>query len=347
MCALKMDFLVLFLVYLVCVLTSVLLLCIYSKRTHILAGEILTDGSQVFSRFMPGWLQRTTQRAFHYLFHTRNCIFIILHLALEGVVYSEYTWEIFRYCLELEFSLYHLLLPYLLLIINLFFFFLSCTTNPGIITKSNEASFLQVYEYDEVIFLKNMKCPTCNLRKPARSKHCSVCNRCVHRFDHHCIWVNNCIGALNTRYFLIYLLTLTAMAANIAIITTAFLIHLVLISGMTLGTYIDDDGQEQPVDITFLIQYLFLTFPRVVFMLGFVIVLCLLLGGYVCFALYLAVTNQTSNEWYKSSRAKCQRCHNSDSVQEKNSASKNIYAKDAWTNLQEIFKPITDYEKKK
>ncbi|XP_007499095.1 palmitoyltransferase ZDHHC4 isoform X1 [Monodelphis domestica] len=342
-----MDFLVLFLIYLVCVLTGVLLLCAYSKKNHSLAGEILTDGSQVFSRFMPGWLQRATQRVFHRLFHTRNCTFIILHLVLEGAVYSEYTWEIFNYCQELEFSVYHLLLPYLLLMINLFFFILSCTTNPGIITKSNGTSFLQIYEYDEVIFLKNMKCPTCNLRKPARSKHCNVCNRCVHRFDHHCIWVNNCIGALNARYFLIYLLTLTAMAADIAIITTAFLIHLVLISGMTSGTYFDDYGQEQPVDIAFLIQYLFLTFPRIIFMLGFIIVLCVLLGGYVCFTLYLAVTNQTSNEWYKSSRAKCHRCHNSDPVQENPSAYRNIYTKGAWANLQEIFKPITDCEKKK
>ncbi|XP_074052901.1 palmitoyltransferase ZDHHC4 isoform X2 [Macrotis lagotis] len=216
----------------------------------------------------------------------------------------------------------------------------------GIITKSNEASILQVYEYDEVIFLKNMKCPTCNLRKPARSKHCSVCNICVHRFDHHCIWVNNCIGALNARYFLIYLLTLTAMAADIAIITTTFLIHLVLISNMSSGTYFDDHGQEQPVDIAFLIQHLFLTFPRIVFMLGFIIILTFLLGGYVCFTLYLAITNQTSNEWYKSSRAKCHRCHNKDPVQEKPSIYRNIYAKGAWNNLQEILKPITVYKKK-
>ncbi|XP_037851395.1 palmitoyltransferase ZDHHC4 isoform X4 [Chlorocebus sabaeus] len=247
-----MDFLILFLFYLASVVMGLVLICVCSK-THSLKG-LARGGAQIFSCIIPECLQRAMHRSLHYLFHTRNHTFIVLHLVLQGMVYTEYTWEVFGYCQELEFSLYYLLLPYLLLVVNLFSFTLTCVTNPGIITKANESLFLHVYEFDEVMFPKNVRCPTCALRKPARSKHCSVCNWCVHRFDHHCVWVNNCIGAWNIRYFLIYLLTLTASAATVAIVSTTFLIHLVVMSDLYQETYVDDLGHLHVMDTVFLIQ---------------------------------------------------------------------------------------------
>jgi hypothetical protein len=44
-------------------------------------------------------------------------------------------------------------------------------------------------------------CAACIVRKPLRSKHCAVCNRCVSMLDHHCPWINNCVGENNVRYF--------------------------------------------------------------------------------------------------------------------------------------------------
>ncbi|KAM8951007.1 palmitoyltransferase ZDHHC4 isoform 1-T1 [Lycaon pictus] len=342
-----MDFLVLFLFYLVLVLIGVVTVCICSK-THYLKG-VVRGGAQIISCIIPKCLQRAMPKLLHYLFRTRNHTFIILHLILQGMVYSEYTWEIFGYCRELEFSLCYLLLPYFLLIINLVFFTLSCVSDPGTITKANELLFLQVYEFDEVMFLKNMKCSTCNLRKPARSKHCSVCNRCVHRFDHHCVWVNNCIGAWNTRYFLLYLLTLTASAATMAIVSTVFLVQLVVLSDLYLETYIDHLGHFQAVDIFFLIQYLFLTFPRIIFMLGFVMMLSFLLGGYLCFILYLAATNQTTNEWHNGDRAWCHYCrHVARPLSADTQVNRNIHSHGLWSNLGEVFLPATaPYERKK
>ncbi|KAG8448111.1 hypothetical protein GDO86_015271 [Hymenochirus boettgeri] len=48
-------------------------------------------------------------------------------------------------------------------------------------------------------------CDTCQVVKPDRCHHCSVCGMCVLKMDHHCPWVNNCIGYSNYKFFLLFL----------------------------------------------------------------------------------------------------------------------------------------------
>ncbi|NXN95441.1 ZDHC4 palmitoyltransferase, partial [Rhinopomastus cyanomelas] len=339
-----MDFLILFLIYVGFVLTTVGLLCVCRclgvKETFLARSASST--SQVLAGLIPTQLQRVTHMLLPRLFHTRSRLFVVLHVALQAAVFGEYSWEVFVYCWELQFPPLLLLLPYLLLAGNVSCFFLCCRANPGVITESNQAALATIYTYDGLLFQSGIVCPTCNVEKPARSKHCRFCGVCVHRFDHHCVWVNNCIGAFNTKYFLGYLLTLTGTAAAVSIVTAALLARVVLLSGVMRGTYIDEQGQPRAVDVPFLIQHLFLTFPRIVFMLGFVLVLTLILGTYCCFNLYLAFTNQTSNEWHKSRGLGCS---HRPTLQPRPYT--NVYSRGVWRNLKEVFEPPTALEGKK
>ncbi|XP_034480434.1 palmitoyltransferase Hip14 [Drosophila innubila] len=88
--------------------------------------------------------------------------------------------------------------------------------DPGIIRPTREQRFKTIIELSErggIGFEPASFCSGCLVRRPIRSKHCSVCDRCVARFDHHCPWVGNCIGLKNHSYFMGFLWMLLIMCA--------------------------------------------------------------------------------------------------------------------------------------
>ncbi|KAL9704165.1 hypothetical protein quinque_007683 [Culex quinquefasciatus] len=86
--------------------------------------------------------------------------------------------------------------------------------DPGVIQPTQEQRFRTIVELSERGgggFEPSAFCSACLVRRPVRSKHCSVCDRCVARFDHHCPWVGNCIGSKNHKYFMGFLWMLLTM----------------------------------------------------------------------------------------------------------------------------------------
>ncbi|KAJ6651390.1 hypothetical protein lerEdw1_020963 [Lerista edwardsae] len=81
----------------------------------------------------------------------------------------------------------------------------SWKSDPGIIKATEEQKKKTIVELAETGSLDlSIFCSTCLIRKPVRSKHCGVCNRCIAKFDHHCPWVGNCVGRYLFKFSLVF-----------------------------------------------------------------------------------------------------------------------------------------------
>uniref|UniRef100_A0A4W6E5Z3 Palmitoyltransferase n=1 Tax=Lates calcarifer TaxID=8187 RepID=A0A4W6E5Z3_LATCA len=162
--------------------------------------------------------------------HTDRCVYCVLHSLwkyIQNFFYchlpSKYLSSLSHklvFCLStiflnptehLPFATVHV--PFLINTLALFYNFgKSWKSDPGIIKASEEQKKKTIVELAETGSLDlSIFCSTCLIRKPIRSKHCAVCNRCIAKFDHHCPWVGNCVGSGNHRYFMGYLFFLLCM----------------------------------------------------------------------------------------------------------------------------------------
>lgn len=105
---------------------------------------------------------------------------------------------------------------------------------------------MSLYPYDFTIFHPGQTCSTCQFLKPARSKHCSICKRCISKLDHHCIFINSCVGYGNQHWFLLLLFSTATLITyggyvGFTLLTASILKHIpawgVLGKGFTWAQY--------------------------------------------------------------------------------------------------------------
>ncbi|XP_064635159.1 palmitoyltransferase ZDHHC17-like [Lineus longissimus] len=133
---------------------------------------------------------------------------VALYLATKFWMY--FTW--FAYCWPYVNSL-AIMIPFSLNTVFLMYnFWKAWKTDPGEVVSKPDERIKAILELTETNTLTLQQfCNTCLVQRPIRSKHCSICNRCVARFDHHCPWVDNCVGFKNHKYFVGYLFFLLGM----------------------------------------------------------------------------------------------------------------------------------------
>ncbi|CAJ1814227.1 unnamed protein product [Sphenostylis stenocarpa] len=150
-------------------------------------------------------------------------IMILMVLGVVGVTYyavvlTNFGPALYLGGLDTPISFVGLILFHCLLVMVLWSYFTVVFTDPGSVPPNwKPAVDEERGEVDPLngVELSNMRsdssnvgirhCRKCSQPKPARCHHCSVCGRCVLKMDHHCVWVVNCIGALNYKYFLLFL----------------------------------------------------------------------------------------------------------------------------------------------
>lgn len=86
--------------------------------------------------------------------------------------------------------------------------------DPGYVKKPVGVTFAQMLEQFDPVLL----CPDCEIVRTDRSRHCSVCNRCVERFDHHCPWINSCVGTGNHGFFAAFIVLMYALLVSTTVI---------------------------------------------------------------------------------------------------------------------------------
>lgn len=220
--------------------------------------------------------------------------------------------------------------------------------DPGTVTAASLHRFSRV-PFDNVLYAPKM-CRTCNIPRPARSKHCVVCNRCVARFDHHCPWLNSCVGERNYRWFLLFLIYHSYLCFYSTYIHARILQYLGMdVHRLHEAYYYDEAGQPQRVSYFQCFQLLFVHYNVVMAIGIFCVVIGVALWLFWAYHMYLIYYGTTTNETFKwgdledelRSQMQDRQRRRGEKVTKKVTIPANLYDRGFFPNLGEVLLPLS------
>eukprot|EP00242_Pyramimonas_sp_CCMP2087_P018325 CAMPEP_0198200874 /NCGR_PEP_ID=MMETSP1445-20131203/3778_1 /TAXON_ID=36898 /ORGANISM="Pyramimonas sp., Strain CCMP2087" /LENGTH=424 /DNA_ID=CAMNT_0043871041 /DNA_START=277 /DNA_END=1551 /DNA_ORIENTATION=- len=182
---------------------------------------------------------------------------------------------------------------------SLAFFFFTSFSDPGVISPDNEDAYMKAYPFDNQLYMLKT-CTTCKIPRPARSKHCRVCNRCVGRFDHHCAWMNNCIGEKNIRYFVGFLFGHILLCSYGVVLISSIIWGELDIRGVLASEFTNAGkrvlGGQAPL---LLLKWSLIYYPVLSMLIIFLTIITVALSAFFGYHMYLIYKNMTTCESYK------------------------------------------------
>eukprot|EP00922_Rhytidocystis_sp_ex-Travisia-forbesii_P008828 GHVS01012912.1.p1 GENE.GHVS01012912.1~~GHVS01012912.1.p1 ORF type:complete len:449 (-),score=89.47 GHVS01012912.1:159-1331(-) len=236
----------------------------------------------------------------HYLLFTNNPVVQIFYGFLIVGGYLLFVFTAYPQLNGSPLSPLHRVGAFLVSISCVICFAVCCTSDPGIIHERNCDLLASVYPYDGLMFTR-MDCQTCGTVKPARSKHCALCNHCVARFDHHCVWIGNCVGANNYKLFLLFLLLNSVLCFYGSYLCVCIFWSLTRKLNLWEVTFVDSvTGERMPSSKSLIFSYLTGHHSSLMALLLVCSVFSVVLLCFLTWHLYMALwQNMTTNESFK------------------------------------------------